>query len=73
MFAVFVKDTGKLFAAWLDTLFEDEDEGADVILEKSNVAYHLLCDKCNHTWWSVESSVKFCPNCGKPFDEETKE
>ena len=72
MYAIFVKDVGKLFVSWLKDSYEDsekcdDDEDIDPLLEKSENGgvYHLNCDHCNHIWWSVEPNVNYCPNCGK--------
>lgn len=71
VFAVFIRDTGKLFAAWLyDDANEDEedtDNQSTLLLKKSenDIVYHLCCKNCNHSWWSIESTVNYCPNCGK--------
>jgi len=68
IYAIFVKDVGKLIVAWLqDMYFDGEEEDIDPLLEKSENGrvHHLSCDHCNHIWWSIEPDVNFCPNCGK--------
>jgi hypothetical protein len=73
IFAVFVKDTGKIIVSWLNDMYEEEtEENIDPLLEKSEneTVYHLSCKQCNHVWWSVEPAVNFCPKCGKPFTKE---
>lgn len=69
VYAIFIKDTGKLLAAWLEDMYEDKEdtEEIDAIIEKSpdKCAYHLSCGKCNRTWWSTEANVNFCPFCGE--------
>ena len=71
MHASFMKDTMKLFVSWLNDMYEDDDEDIDPLMEKSEEkqVYHLSCDHCNHTWWSVEPNVNYCPNCGKKKGE----
>ena len=71
-YAIFIKDTAKLFVSWLDEMYDEEEpEGIDDIIDNSPTkgAYHLSCNKCNYDWWTTESNVNFCPNCGKKQHE----
>ena len=71
--AVFIHDTGKLFVAWMNDMYNDETEdNIDLLMDKSEDqgVYHLSCEHCNHIWWSIEPNVKYCPSCGKPFNKE---
>ena len=72
IFAVFVKDTGKVIISWIDAMAEEDEEDIDALIEKSEneSVHHLSCKHCNNIWWSVEPTVNFCPRCGKPFNKE---
>ena len=66
MYAVFIKDTAKLFVAWMnDMVNEDEDESIDPLLEKADKVFHLSCEHCGYTWWATTENVNYCPECGK--------
>ena len=71
MYAVFVKDTGKLLVSWIAEEYEDANNDIDTLLEKTenNTVYHLSCEKCNKDWWSIESSVNYCPFCGEKMHD----
>ena len=73
IYAIFIRDSFKLLAAWMEETIEEYDEPPEAIneiIDKNGSAYHLSCKHCNHGWWSSDSLTKFCPECGKKLTDD---
>ena len=48
----------------------EEDSEQEAAVEQKDAPiqgqlYHLSCPACNHTFWSSDSNLKYCPYCGQ--------